>query len=140
MHGTSFNGGKSQVNFDSLTFAFLDLMKTAQAWNYGGGVNANVQVTPANMDANGYPTTVTGGNGYYTTVFIPPTTVRPGNYVCRWIGGGVTTAMNIPGPFVSGSASGANGRFVFTPNASPVAQQIIVGPSNIGSPYISSIS
>src|SRR6266404_6870036 len=112
MHGTSFNGGKSQVNFDSLTFAFLDLMKTAQAWNYGGGVNANGQVSPANMDANGYPTIIPSPNGYNTVVLIPPTTVRPGNYVFRWVGGDVTTSMLNPGTLVNGSTFGANGRFV----------------------------
>src|SRR5216683_4192682 len=140
-HGSSgFNGGKSQVNFDSLTFAFLDLMKTAQSWNYSGGANNNGQVSPANMDANGYPITVASTNGYYTNVFAPATTVRPGNYVCRWVGGDVTTSMINSGTLVSGSTSGANGRFVFTPNASPSAPQFLIGPTVIGSPYISSIA
>jgi hypothetical protein len=140
-HGSAsgFNGGRSQVNLDSLQFAFLDLMKTGPNWNNGGGVNANAQVTPANMDVNGYPTTI-GTNGYYTTIFIPPTTIRPGNYVFRWTGGDVTTTMRNPGTLVSGSVSGANGRFVFTPNASATAQNPQFGPTVLGTPYVSSMS
>lgn len=137
--GRPLNGGRSQVNIGSLQFAFLDLMKTGQSWNNGGGPNANGQVTPANMDANGYPTTI-GTNGYYTTIFIPPTTVRPGNYVFRWTGGDVTTSMRNPGTLVSGSTTGANGRFVFTPNASPVAEAPQFGPTVLGTPYVTSMS
>lgn len=139
-HGSpGFNGGKSQVNLGDFAFAFLDLMKTTQNWNYANAPNANGQVSPANMDVNGYPTTIQAG-GYYTSVLIPPTTVVPGNYVCRWVGGDGTTSIKNPGSLVSGSTTGANGRFVFTPNASAIASTVLAGAITLGSPYVSSIA
>lgn len=137
---STFNGGLTQVNLADFNFVFLDFVKTGAAWNYGGGTNANGQVSPAIMDANGYPTDTTLSNGYYTVVNIPPTTVYTGTYVVSWSGGDSSTAMRNPGTLISGSTTGANGSFTFRPNSSPEVQNVQLGPTTIGDTYINSIS
>lgn len=144
-----FNGGKSQINFNLIEdgqgeFPFINIVNQAQSWNYNSAPNQNGQVSPANMDTNGYPTSIQSG-GYSTIAFIPPTTVLDAqygthNFVCRWVGGNGSTAIRNPGTLVSGSTSGNNGRFVFTPNASAQQQSLTFGVNTMGSPYISQLA
>lgn len=135
----TFNGGRSQVNFNFINgggeFPFIDVVKSGGDWNNSSAPNANGTVSPGLRDANGYPTSIQSG-GYFKQAFIPSQTERPGNYVCRWTGGGAGTVMRSPGTVVSGSASGANGRFVFSTSSS----QINIGVNTMGSPYVTSIS
>lgn len=134
----AFNGGRSQINLSTNfggEFPFIDVVKSSQDWNYASAPNANGQVSPGLRDANGYPTSIQTG-GYYGVCNVPSQTERPGNYVCRWIGGGAGTVMRQPGTLVSGSVSGANGRFIFSTSSTSFNP----GVTTMGSPYVTSIS
>jgi hypothetical protein len=144
-----FNNGKSQVNFNFPSFGnefpFLNIVKTAQAWNYSSNPNANAQVSPQFNDANGYPTQCQS-QGYYSLAYLPATIVRGGTYSMTWVGGDSTTVMSGFGTVVSGSLTGANDgtRWVtLQPNATTSPQQVRFGVNTISaSPlnYVSSIS
>jgi hypothetical protein len=144
---SGFNGGRSQVNFGFIgwggEYPFLNVVNAGGTWAYQTNPNANGQVSPKFNDSNGYPTQCQSG-GYGATSVIPPTTVRPGNYVCRWVGGDRTTSMLNPGSsVVSGKTTGANGRFVFTPNASATPGSLRYGCTTISSSpsnYVRSIA
>lgn len=115
-HGTAFNGGRSQINLNFVyagDFPFINVVKTGGDWNYASAPNLNGQVSPALRDINGYPTSIQSG-GYYASAGIPSQTDRPGNYVCRWVGGDGTTVIRLPGTLVLGTNTGASGRFVFS--------------------------
>lgn len=94
--GSSFNGGKTQVNFqfpngNSGEYPFLNLLKSGGTWQYVTGGNG--PVLPTNLDANGYPTTIPGGtNGQFLVTFIPSNLSRPGNYAISWDGNGTIIA------------------------------------------------
>ncbi len=141
------NKGKFQFNFwfqwfGSNAFPFIDAVKQAQVWVYGGTstfVN-NGWVSPEFMDANGYPTQIQTG-GYTTVTSIPPTLAsgtnlaKPGPYVLRWEGTGTL--------WVTGNAdqTGTNGRFVFTPTSTTSIQQLNFGVRSMDSvDYIKKIS
>lgn len=137
----AFNGGRSQVNFNFIgggEFPFINVVKMGTDWTYRSSPNKDSQVSPSVRDANGYPITIQT-NGYNAIAIIPSQTDRPGNYVFRWVGNG--TMIN-PGTLVSGSTSGTNGRFVFTPTGglTAVGMSLIYGVATIGSPYVSDIA
>ena len=103
----SFNGGLTQGQGDypqvGGDFPFINHLKMAQEWAFPSGD------TPANLDSNGYPLTIT--NGSYITVFPTETAAqRPGNWVITWSGEG-------SGTITGGTFSGVNGRVVFNPGA-----------------------
>lgn len=87
-YATRHNGGRTQVNLNGLQsagdFAFLNCMKTAQAW---GTISNAGPPDPSTLDSDGYPTSITNG-GVYTKFFVPTQAKRLGNYVARWSGNG----------------------------------------------------
>lgn len=125
---SSFNGGKSQVNFNAVQsgsgeFPFMNVMKTA---------NINSILTPDNCDTNGCPTT--GGGGWATS--IPSQNERSGSYYLRWVGTGVASIGMTGGITInSGSLtpSAGVGFCEFTPVSStsgPSANAVTVGFNN----------
>jgi hypothetical protein len=114
------NGGRSQENFNFLQvggdYAFLNALKQGQNWTL---VDNSAQPSPSSLDSNGYPTTISNG-GVYTVFYIPTQTDRPGNWVIKWTGGG-TVRANFSHTAVSGSLSGTDGRYEFTPTGTPDA-------------------
>src|SRR5262245_60628790 len=117
------NGGRSQINLGFLQiggqYPFINHLKTAQAWSYitgGGGVSQ------ADLDENGYPTTI-NNNGVFTRFYIPTEADRPGNWLCRWVGGGAgaTIYTNFSGgTALTGSKTGADGRFTCRPTTQTI--------------------
>lgn len=137
--GSSFNGGKSQVNLNFLQTAgdypFLNCLKTAQAWGFIN--NASAPVTPDLLDADGYPTSIIN-TGVNTVFYVPTQAARPGNYVITWDGTG-TIFCGMSNTLVSGSKTSSGGagagRYVF----STVDFRFSVGISSIGSPRITNL-
>jgi hypothetical protein len=120
------NGGIFQTGFNFLqiggAYPFINFVKAAQTFEIAGVGLAD----PSNVTPNGYPINTTGaqeaGGLFYTPVG-NALTGRPGNYVCKWIGGGPTTEIvsSWLGTIIEGSKFGANGRFVvqFNPGTEP---------------------
>lgn len=111
------NGGKVQTNlyFSQISGDYLHInhLKHAQLWSF---VDNSGSPDPTTLDSNGYPTSISNG-GVYTVFYIPAQSAKPGNYVVKWTGGG-TIYTGFSHTLVSGSYSGTNGRFVFTPTGS----------------------
>ena len=131
-----FNGGRSQVNLNFLTFGaaypFLNCLKTAQNWTLRDNSG---WPEPSTLDSDGYPVTITNG-GVYTVFDVPSQTSRPGNYVITWTGNG-TIYVGMSNTAVSGSKTSTNGtgRYVF----SATATQFTVGIAAIGNPHITNL-
>lgn len=112
--GTAFNGGRSQVNLNTLQtsgeFPFLNFLKTAQGWQY---IDNTGLPDPTPLDVNGYPTSIVH-SGVHTVFFIPsqdPTNGRPGNYVITWNNNSTPSTSTIyqnSGSLISYSLSSAN--------------------------------
>lgn len=118
------NGGRSQVNLYTLQrggfWPFLNLLKGGQTWAVGSEFP-----DPTTLNAQGYPTSLPSGS-VFTVFYIPNQTDRPGNYVIKWVGNG-TVGLSLTHTAVSGSLSGNNGRYEFTPTAAPtVDNQVYV--------------
>lgn len=114
-----FNGGASQVNFNSVQnggdYPFLNAMKGGQEWSLVSSVSPFV-VEPSILDTNGYPTSIpTSSNGIITAFFVPLQSERPGNYVIKWTGNG-TIYASCGDTLVSGSKTtvSGSGRYVFS--------------------------
>lgn len=86
-------------------YEFLNLMKHAQLpWILGDNTG---YLSPADTDANGYPTALRVVQGVYTVTEPPSSASRPGNYVFTWTGNGT---IDCPGStLVSGSFTGSGG-------------------------------
>jgi hypothetical protein len=131
-----FNGGRSQVNFNFLSFGaaypFLNCMKTAQNWTLRDNSG---WPAPDTLDSDGYPVTIVNG-GVYTVFDVPSQASRPGNYVIIWDGNG-TIFCGMSNIAVSGSKTSTNGsgRYVFSTTSS----QFSVGISAIGNPRITNL-
>jgi hypothetical protein len=127
---TRHNGGLSQTNFNFLQaggeYPFINCLKTAQYWTYDDNSG---QVSPSELDSNGYPTTITHG-GVYTRFYVPPQSARSGNYKVTWTGNG--TISKVTAATGSTSVSG----FTFTPASNG---SVDLGISAIGSPAISDL-
>jgi hypothetical protein len=107
----AFSGNVGQIlinpNFmlTSGDYAFLDLMKMGlMPWGIvgGGGIET---ISPANVDSNGYPTSLAAG-AVSTQIFTPGagrTGQSAQQYVIRWDGTGTVTC---DGTLVSGSLTG----------------------------------
>lgn len=95
-------------------FEFLNQMKMATGgWTDG----SNNLLSPANQDANGYPTALgAGGSAWSTNVYTPDTSVAGANYVVYWNGTGTWSAYGAA--TFSGGGSGTN-RGTFTLPAAP---------------------
>lgn len=79
----------------------------------------NGAVLPNEVDDNGFPTTA-AANNLARQLYVPSQDRRPGNYVWRWTGDPGSMAFNATSVTgVSGSLSGGDGRYVFTPTGSP---------------------
>lgn len=110
---STFNGGATQVNTqfipDRSAFPFVDMAKV------GGDItdpSTGAPIAPNLRDANGYPTSGT----WNKNVVYPNPLLKPGDYLLMWTGGGPNTVMKSPGGTpVSGSLTGANGTYRFTP-------------------------
>lgn len=133
----TFNGGRSQINFNfpsgnSGEYPFLNLLKSAGTWRYATG---NGMVDPRDLDGNGYPTVIRNG-GQYLMTYIPSQASRPGNYVVTWDGNG-TIYILTKNVAVSGSktSTGGRGRYVFSTSDS----QVVIGIQSIGSPHITNM-
>jgi hypothetical protein len=107
------NGGRTQLNFwffpIGLDYPFINVMKTSESVTHitGGAV-----YNPTQLDANGYPTTISSGGAEWT-VFMPPASMRPGQYKIITDGGGT---MFSSGGFESPSGMNQVGA-AFTPPA-----------------------
>lgn len=103
---------------------FIDLIRGGTTpWVARSGAQQGATIGPEFMDANGMPMqNAVGQTGYNTFCQFAPTTIRPNNYVCRWTGGDAGTSVLLPQgcTLISGSQTGANGRFVFSIPASPI--------------------
>ncbi len=102
------NGGLSQVQFSYPEFAFLNYVKTMQAWcNVTGGATCNpapATFTPAgfDFDVNGYPRNIpVGTGGCIGLIQIPNDSERDwadvggvGSYTLTWDGGGTIALAN----------------------------------------------
>ncbi len=112
----AFNGGRSQVNFNSLQtggeYPFLNCLKTAQVWTL---VDNSAQPAPTTLNSDGYPTSISNG-GVATVFFIPSATDRPGLYRVRWTGTGTVD--------VTGLGSYSGGDTTFTPGDTRISLQI----------------
>ena len=131
-----FNGGRSQIQpwfiQGSATHPFLNAMKGGTSWAY---VSTNAAVNPAELDSDGYPTSLPSGS-IYSVFTVPSQTDRPGNYVATWDGNG-TIYMNHVNTLVSGSktSSTGSGRYVF----STTSTTFNVGIQSITSPAITNM-
>jgi hypothetical protein len=103
---TGFNGGRSQTNVNSPNtgeFQFLNVMKSASAWDVEFAPG-NGDVTPPNLlDAQGYPISLYA-NGVKNTTRVPTQAQRPGNYIATWDGTG-TIGIGGGGSLLTGSAT-----------------------------------
>lgn len=135
---SNFNGGRIQLNLNFLQiggdFPFVNHMKTGQGVSKSTGGPPN----PAILDVNGYPA---DGSSAVTRCFIPSQTDRPGNWIIDWVGNLTTLYFPVTHTPVSGTASGVNGSYTFTPTGGDSAEfpgqiQIDVGitASNSGNP------
>ena len=133
---TGFNGGRSQVNLNSLQiggdYPFLNCLKNAQSWTL---LDNSGLPDPSSLDSNGYPISISHG-GVYTNFYVPSQASRPGNYVVTWSGNG-TVFVGMAHTTVSGNTTSSNGsgRYVF----STTATEFLIGISSIGNPYITNL-
>jgi len=120
------NGRRAQLNlwfptyWGGRDYPFLNFVKTSGAWSYTG---SGAQPAPDTLNADGYPTTLSAA--IRRVLWIPNQDSRPGNWVVRWVGdpgSGLVRLSATSHTIVSGSTSGANGRFVFTPTGSDASE------------------
>jgi hypothetical protein len=121
--------GRLQVNgFDGEAHAYINLLKN---WSSTPTTGDNY---PADLNANGYPTTAPSTSISGTINPYPST--YTGNLVLKWTGTGTiniehAVTISSGGGFVSGAttlrmiATGTNGRIVFTFNVVPSAATIL---------------
>lgn len=107
----SHNGSSLQVNFNFVEFApgtdaFLNRLKNGSRFDK---LDSSGPVTPTDLDDDGYPI---NSNGLWKTYFYLPSDVEvPGPWKCRWTGDGGCSM----GTLLTGSTSGTDGWFTFTP-------------------------
>jgi len=91
--GSSFNGGKSQVNLAYMSYPFINVIKACgDDIKQAGGTQFGAPADPSTRDANGYPMSI-GTGGWMITTVHPPTADRPGNLIQTWDGNGVAQNM-----------------------------------------------
>lgn len=110
VHGTAFNGGKTQIQsnflFESGDYPFINFCKTGSQWLYG---NNSARPDPSTLDSNGYPTSVPASGLFFNCGAIPGQSKHPGNYVLTWQGNGVMSFSGGGASLVSGSLTSSNG-------------------------------
>lgn len=133
-----FNGGRSQVNFNSIQnggdYPFLNCMLTGQGWRFfNSPAGSNIPVTPDLLSSTGWPVTISNG-GIATVFFVPSQTERPGRYVIFWTGNG-SICVSAGDTLFSGSktAVAGVGRYEFTTTTGGPTP-FTVGTATVGSP------
>jgi hypothetical protein len=122
------NGGRSQVVSwfpGNGSFDFLNHWKDSWLWQH---VSGNAWLSPANLNAQGYPNNYTGD--LHNTTRVPKQSQRSGDYVIRWTGAmtfgwwlvewtivSADVGVSVTGSGASLRASGTNGRIVIRPVA-----------------------
>jgi hypothetical protein len=110
------NGGRSQLNlwFFGLdhSYIFINHLKTGTRWD----ATTVAQYAPTHYTDRGYPK-VSAGQVTSSSIWIPNQTDRPGRWVVRWTGAGSFTLVGSH-TVNSGSTSGTNGRYEWTPTIS----------------------
>lgn len=126
---SSHNGGHLQINLGTLQgwgdYPYIDLMKGTQSWSVG--LRTGDRARPDDFSEMGLPNVdPTAWAGNWSTVNKMP--LRAGNWVIDWVGDiTISSAFGFAITTVSGSLSGVNGRYVFTPNvAVPQSLQVII--------------
>lgn len=128
------NGGIEQLNLSfplfGADFPFLDLIKNCQQWDRLDNTTA---WDLSKHDDDGWMTEIYG-TGYHAVTAAPTQAQRPGNYVATWQDGG-TAHIGMANTPVSGSVSGANGRYEFLPGT----DRFVIGASALGTPYMKNL-
>lgn len=135
---SSHNGGHLQMNLVTLQgwgdYPYINFIRHTQDWfNSRPGDRAR----PDDFNAMGLPQvdpTAWGGN--WATVGKLP--LRAGNWVIDWVGDITIFGLGFGITTVSGSLSGVNGRYVFTPNSAvPQSFSILMTRINESVPFTS---
>ncbi len=135
----SHNGGRLQINLGNLQgwgdYPYIDLMKGTQSWSVG--LRTNDRARPDDFSAMGLPNVdPTAWSGNWSTVNKMP--LRLGDWIIDWVGDITLSGLGFAVTAVSGSLSGVNGRYVFTPNvAVPQSLQVIITRINEAVPFTS---
>ena len=89
---SGFNGGKSQVNIEFASYAFINVIKNAgeDIKHWVAGPLFGAPEDPSLRDANGYPTSTIG---WVIGCNLPSQVDRPGNWIQTWDGHG--TVQNL---------------------------------------------
>jgi hypothetical protein len=139
---TSFNGGKSQFNVNSVQdggdFAFINLIKMSQGWSYNAPpIDPAAPRSPIiELDSDGYVTSIVVGTSGVNSVFQMPTkTEYSGNWVLKWDGTGAVA----PTGFSFTKHSSAPGRIVFSRNDNLGSPSVVVSSTNASPNHVRDI-